>query len=58
MFSLPQIPYQYVSLSLANQLAYAVLGIVAVFLVSGPVIVYYYYRQKKKVEPASQATPA
>lgn|GEM_PF-6754220 len=57
MFHLLQVQ-QYVPLSLANQFAYAMLGMVVVFLVAGPVIVYYYYRQRKKVEPAHHATPA
>jgi hypothetical protein len=57
LFHLLQVQ-QYVPLSLANQFAYAMLGMVVVFLVAGPVIVYYYYRQRKKVEPAHQATPA
>ena len=37
----------------ANILAYAMFAVVAVFLLSGPLVVYYYYRKVKRVKAAA-----
>jgi hypothetical protein len=37
----------------ANVLSYSMLAVVAVFLLSGPVIVYYYYRKIKRAKAVS-----
>jgi len=42
-----------VSLSTANALAYAMLGVVAIFLLSGPVITYYFWKKNKRMKAAS-----
>ena len=42
----------------ANVLAWSMLAIVAVFLVSGPIIVYIYYRKNKKENAAQLTSPA
>ena len=34
----------------ANLLAYSMLVVVAIFLISGPIIVYIYYRKNKKLK--------
>lgn len=44
-----------VSLGTASILAYAMLAMVAVLLVSGPVVVYYYYRKVKRTKAAEPA---
>ncbi len=36
----------------ADLLSYLMLGVVAVFLISGPVIVYIYYKKNKKMKAA------
>jgi len=45
-----------ISLGTANTLAYLMLVVVAVFLISGPVIVYIYYKKHKR-ETAVAPTP-
>ncbi len=45
-----------VSLGTANLLAYFMLCMVAVFLISGPIIVYAYYKKSKR-ERATTAVP-
>jgi threonine/homoserine/homoserine lactone efflux protein len=47
-----------VSLGTANILAYFMLCVVAVFLISGPVIVYVLYRKSKRERTAAVPTPA
>ncbi|MDA4124927.1 MAG: hypothetical protein OK438_05705 [Thaumarchaeota archaeon] len=37
----------------ANFLSYSMLAVVALFLLSGPFIVYYYYRKIKKTKAVS-----
>jgi hypothetical protein len=45
-----------VSLGTANLLAYLMLAIVVVLLVSGPVIVYIYYKKHRKEAGVAPAT--
>lgn len=47
-----------VSPATANTLAYAMLGVVAVFLISGPIITYIYYRKSKRENSAPAPSPA
>lgn len=47
-----------VPLSTANVLSYAMLIVVAVFLLSGPSITYYYWKKIKKTRAASPTGPA
>ncbi len=42
-----------VSAGTANTLAYLMLVVVAVFLVTGPIIVYIYYKKNKRMKAAS-----
>jgi len=42
-----------VSLATANVLSYAMLTMVAVFLISGPVITYYFWKKNKRMKAAS-----
>ncbi|HUI86499.1 MAG TPA: hypothetical protein VLY21_05020 [Nitrososphaerales archaeon] len=42
----------------ANLLAYLVLVVVAIFLISGPAIVYFYYRKHKKETAVSPTPPS
>ncbi|MDV3278558.1 MAG: hypothetical protein LYZ69_08890 [Nitrososphaerales archaeon] len=44
--------------SIANVLSWSMLAIVAVLLISGPIIVYIYYKKNKKENAAQQASPA
>ena len=39
--------------STANLLSYLMLGVVAIFLVSGPAITYYYWRKNKRMKAVS-----
>jgi hypothetical protein len=41
--------------STANLLSYTMLVVVAVFLVSGPVITYYYWRKSRRMKAVSPA---
>ena len=43
---------------LANTLSWAMLVIVAVFLISGPIIVYIFYRKNKKEHSTAAVSPA
>jgi hypothetical protein len=47
-----------VSLGTANALSYAILLVVAVYLLSGPAIVYYYWKKNKRMKAAMPAGPA
>jgi hypothetical protein len=47
-----------VPLSTANLLAYVMLVLVAILLLSGPSIAYYYWRKNKKMKAASPTGPA
>jgi preprotein translocase subunit SecG len=42
----------------ANLLAYSMLVVVAIFLVSGPIIVYIFYKKNKREQAAAQPNPA
>jgi hypothetical protein len=42
--------------STANTLAYAMLVVVAIFLVSGPALVYYFWKQDKKLRNAAPSS--
>jgi len=42
-----------VSLGTANLLSYAMLSMVAIFLVSGPVITYYFWKKNKRMKATS-----
>jgi len=42
-----------VPLGTANLLSYTMLGMVAIFLISGPAITYYYWRKNKRMKAAS-----
>jgi hypothetical protein len=46
-------PLSNVPLSTANLLAYAMLALVAIFLLSGLSITYYYWRKNKKMKAVS-----
>ena len=46
-------PLTSVSLGTANDLAYLMLVVVAVFLISGPALTYYYWKKNKKMKAAS-----
>ena len=37
----------------ANTLAYTMLVVVAIFLISGPIITYYYWRKNKRMKAVS-----
>ena len=37
----------------ANFLSYTMLVVVAIFLISGPIITYYYWRKNKRMKAAS-----
>jgi len=47
-----------VSLGTANLLAYLVLVVIAVFLISGPAIIYIYYRKHKKEAAVAPTQPS
>jgi len=47
-----------VSLATANLLSYALLTMVAIFLVSGPVITYYFWKKNKRMKAASPTSSA
>ena len=47
-----------VSLATANVLSYAMLTMVAVFLISGPVITYYFWKKNKRMKAASSTGSA
>lgn len=47
-----------VSLGTANLLAYSMLIVVAIFLISGPIIVYIYYKKNKREQAAAMPAPA
>lgn len=47
-----------VPLGTANLLSYAMLVVVAIFLLSGPAITYYYWRRMKRTKTASATGPA
>jgi len=47
-----------VSAGTANLLAYLMLVVVAIFLLSGPIVVYLYYRKNKKMRAASPTSSA
>jgi len=40
-----------------NILSYTMLGIVAMLLVSGPIVVYYYYRKSRRMKTGQSASP-
>jgi uncharacterized membrane protein len=42
-----------VPLQTANLLAYAIIVVVAIFLLSGPAITYYYWKKNKKMKTAA-----
>jgi preprotein translocase subunit SecG len=42
-----------VSSGTANFLSYMMLVVVAIFLVTGPIITYFYYRQNKRMKAAA-----
>ena len=42
----------------AEVLSYAMLVVVSLFLVSGPLITYYYWRKNKRVKAASSSSSA
>lgn len=46
-----------ISLGTANMLAYIVLLIVAIFLISGPVIVYVFYKKHKREAAVAPTQP-
>jgi len=45
-----------VSLATANLLAYLMLVMIGVFLVTGPLIVYFYYRKSRKTRAVEPST--
>jgi preprotein translocase subunit SecG len=47
-----------VSLGTANILAYFILCVIVVFLISGAVIAYIFYRKSKRERTAAISTPA
>jgi preprotein translocase subunit SecG len=47
-----------ISLGTANLLAYLMLVVVAIFLISGPIIVYIYYQKNKRERAAEPPKPA
>jgi hypothetical protein len=44
--------------STANVLSYAILVVVAVYLISGPLITYYFWKKNKKPSTAQPTEPA
>jgi uncharacterized membrane protein len=46
-------PLSNVPLGTANTLAYLILVLVAIFLITGPTITYYYWRKNKKMKAAA-----
>jgi hypothetical protein len=42
----------------ADTLAYAMLIVVAIFLLSGPVITYYFWKKNKRMKPVSPTSAA
>jgi preprotein translocase subunit SecG len=42
----------------ANLLSYTMLVVVAIFLLSGPIVSYYYWRKSKRVKAASSTGSA
>lgn len=51
-------PLSNVPVGTADILAYTMLIVVAVFLVSGPLITYYYWKRNKRMKETSPASPA
>jgi hypothetical protein len=51
-------PLTNVSLGTANDLAYLMLVVVAIFLISGPALTYYYWKKIKRLRAASPTGPA
>jgi preprotein translocase subunit SecG len=51
-------PLSNVSIGTANALAYLMLVVVAIFLISGPVLTYYYWKKNKRMKAASPTGPA
>jgi preprotein translocase subunit SecG len=51
-------PLSNVPIGVANILAYTMVVVVAIFLLSGPVITYYYWKKNKRMKEASPASPA
>jgi preprotein translocase subunit SecG len=47
-----------VSPGTADVLSYAMLLVVAIFLLSGPAIAYYYWKKSKRMKEASSTGPA
>jgi len=48
----------YITLGTANLLAYLMLVVVAVFLISGPIIVYIYYKKSQRERATAQPSSA
>ena len=51
-------PLSNVPLGTADLLAYTMLVVVAIFLVSGPLITYYYWKKNKRMKETTPASPA
>ncbi len=48
-------PLSNVPLDTANMLAYTMIVVVAIFLISGPAITYYYWRKVKRTKAGAAA---
>jgi hypothetical protein len=51
-------PLSNVPVGTANILAYTMIIVVAIFLLSGPLITYYYWKRNKRMKETSPASPA